>query len=172
VSVEITYFTEEAFYANTFGIYNIKTGEAEILETNTDLDTNEDLSSGDVLATLKLTAEEFKNLGYFIVGNGDRLNDYDALDLEGTTVAENTDGDYAIRLADGSFLDGAGAPAFFSEASKNSDGADHFDERGSDSETVVLVEDLAGLGDKDFDDLIFTVTATPVVEPETDLMLA
>ena len=75
VSVELAYTSEEAFYANTFGIYNVKTGEAEILETNTNLDTNENLSTGDILVSLELTAEKYAYLGYFIVGNGDRLND-------------------------------------------------------------------------------------------------
>jgi len=172
LSVEITYFTEQAWYANTFGIYNIETGEAQILETNTDLDTNENLSSGDVLVTLELTSEEYDNLGYFIVGNGDRLNDYDDLDLKGATVAENAQGSYGIQLADGSFLIGAGAPAFFSEAGLNSDGENHFDAYGSDTETVFLVEDLVGLGDQDFNDLIYTVTIAPNEESEADMILA
>ncbi len=158
LSVEITYFTEEASFANSFGIFNTESGEAEILETNTDRDTNTDLATGDILATLELTQSEFESLGFFLIANGDRRNDFETLDLDGTTVAQDADGAYGIQLADGSFLDGNGV--FFSEQDKNPDAADHFQTFGTETEFFAAVEDLKGLGDQDFNDLVFSVTAT------------
>ena len=99
-------------------------------------------------------------LGYFLIPDADDLNaDLDSLIGEELMVMDTAAGHVVAN--DGTPLLGARAPAFFSDEAFNPGGFDHFIREGQPSKYDLLVEDLVGGGDRDFNDAIFSVEITP-----------
>ena len=157
VRIEVSFVSEEAGYQNSVGIYDIKTGRAEMLLTNTDTQSNPDAAA--FTKTLDVSAGDFANVGYFIIPNGNRLNSWSDVDLENLLVFENSGGAYGVQDADGTILKGTGANAFFSEMAKNPGGFDHVSKQG----TEIGFEDLVGGGDQDFNDVVLDVREVALI---------
>jgi hypothetical protein len=164
----VSFVSEHAGYRSTYGWYHTGTGEAEILVANVDTATNPDLA--DFTATLSLNAVEFQNLGFFLIADGYNQNsdpgemfangDGTDLDLE---VFE-TNGVWQVRdTASGLVFEGLGAPAYFTEADKNPADNDHVLEKGDLAVDDVVThnwEDMPGLGDMDYNDVVFEVSVS------------
>ena len=153
IPVRINFKSEDAGFANSFGIYDKSTMRAELLAP----DLNE-TAEGALLYAEDLTQEQLDNLGFFLLPNGANKNT-DLASLWGEELmVEKVAGVYAVT-ANGTPLLGSGAPAFFSDAAWNPGGLDHFVEDGTPAGYCLSVEDLRGGGDLDFDDALFLVEA-------------
>jgi len=153
IPVMVTFKGEDAWYSSAFGIYDQSTLKAQLLAADIG-----ETAEGALLYEAELAQEQLDNLGFFLLPDGARWNaDLASLVGEDLMVVETAAG-YAVSF-DGVPLSGRGAPAFFSEASKNPGGIDHFVEDGTPAHYCLSVEDLAGGGDKDFDDALFLVEA-------------
>lgn len=161
IALRIGFESEDAGFANAFGIYDKATLNAELLAA--DLNA---LAEGAVLHEAEVTRARLDDLGFFLLPNGATENaDLASLVGQDLMVVNTADG-YAVG-ANGTPLAGAGAPAFFSDASLNPDGLDHFVEDGAPAAYVLSVEDIAGGGDLDFDDARFRVeTSLPITAAE------
>ncbi len=146
--IQISFVSEDAGYENSVGVYDRGTGNAEILLTNTNTQSNPD--AADFVTVLDDGSYDFDTLGYFIIPNGNGLNDWSDVDLDDLLVFETAGGAYGVKDADGTILSGTGADAFFSESAKNPDGFDHVKIQG----TEIGFEDLVGGGDQDFNDVV------------------
>lgn len=175
-TVEVSFSDEMAGYRSTYGWYHTGTGEAELLVANVDTATNPDLE--DFTATLSLTADEIQHLGFFLIPDGynqnrdagEPLAGGDGTDLDLRVV--ETNGVWQVRDMDsGHLFEGLGAPAYFTEPDKNLAGNDHVMEEGdllADGSVTHNWEDLPGLGDQDFNDVVFDVTlGCGVADPGT-----
>ena len=175
-AVTIAFKSESAAYQNTYGRYDTATGEARILAANTDLATNPDIFRFET--TLTLSPEDIDTLGFFLIPDGHAENagpggplaggDPTALDL----MVVDDGGVWKIVDKDlGAVLGGKGAAAYFTEADKNADGADHVKTDGdlwSDGAMTQAWEDLFDLGDRDFNDVVFQLNLPAGVAPAAD----
>ncbi len=164
--VRVRFISEDAGYQSTYGWYDTDTLEARILVANVDTATNPGLEG--FVAGLPLTPVQSAHLGFFLIPNGYGWNsdpgepfaagtDPMALDLE----VFGDGGAWKIREAGSGYVfEGAGAPAYFTEADKNPDGLDHAMEEGdliADGAVTYSWEDLPNAGAGDFDDVVFQV---------------
>jgi hypothetical protein len=153
IPVRISFKSGDAWFADAFGIYDKSTLKASLLVPDVTA-----TAEGAVLYEADLTQEELDNLGFFLLPDGASEN-ADLASLVGEELmVENTADGYAVTAA-GTPLMGAGAPAFFSDASLNPGGLDYFVEDGTPAAYCLSVEDLVGGGDLDFDDAMFLVEA-------------
>lgn len=163
VGLTIRFAGESAGFKNTYGVYNANTNEARLIVANVDVDTNPALAY--FVTGLPLTADDFENLGFFLIPNGYDLNrgildggDPGDLHLE----VFDDDGVWKVRDADSGYVfSGAGNAAYFTEAPKNAGGLDHTSVTGglaTGGQELQAWEDLPNLGDRDFDDTIFHLT--------------
>ncbi len=161
IPVRISFKSEDAGFANAFGIYDKSTMKAELLAP--DLNAT---AEGGLLYEADLTQEQLDDLGFFLLPNGGNANADLASLLGEELMVENIAGVYAVT-ANGAPLSGSGAPAFFSDAAWNPGGLDHFVEDGTPAAYCLSVEDLKGGGDLDFDDALFLVeTGVPMTGAE------
>ena len=175
-AVTIAFKSESAAYQNTYGRYDTATGEAHILAANTDLATNPDIFRFET--TLTLSPEEIDTLGFFLIPDGHTENagpggplaggDPTALDL----MVVDDGGVWRIMdTQSGAVLGGKGAAAYFTEAEKNADRADHVRADGdlwSDGAMTQAWEDLFDLGDRDFNDVVLQLNLPAGVAPAAD----
>jgi len=182
VCVQVNFIDEDAGYRSTYGVYDTESGQAHILVANVDTVTNSGIKN--FTTTLCLTPDEIDHLGFFLIPGGYDVNadageplaggDPTALDLE---VFDDA-GVWKIRDVDSGFVfEGRSSAAYFTEEYKNPGGLAHVLE-GGDLETSGTVtqswEDLPGLGDRDFNDVVFEVKRELVVggsEPGDDSLV-
>ena len=173
---------------HALGWYNIDTGEAEVLFQSTKaLRGGESLSTPDNLveledrtAVIDLSDQSFDDLEFFlIVAEGPDPEDDDplagVLTEDSVVSVDRTDGAGMVMVDD------TGFDAFFTEADLNRDGLNHafalegedravdsidpqdatLDNVRADGPVGLLAwEDLLFLGDSDFEDAVFTISAT------------
>ncbi len=163
--VEISLIPNESAYQSTCGWYNRETLEAGLIVANGDWETNIGLERI-VIPLYDLTADEFQNLSFFIIADGYNQNGDPGEPFGRTTGGAvypdlrvfETNGVWQVRDADtGYVFEGLGAPAYFTEADKNPAGNDHVMVEGNastDYSVTLSWEDLPGLGDQDFNDLV------------------
>ena len=146
--IQVSFVSEDAGYQNSIGVYDTETGQAEMLITNTDVQSNPDVAAFNAL----LDSENYnlENLGYFLVPDGNRQNDWSQVNLDDLLVVEDASGVYVLRDDNGTVLTGTRANAFFSETDKNPDNFNHVQNQG----TQIGFEDLVGGGDQDFNDVV------------------
>ncbi len=167
VRLEVSFVSETAGYRSTYGWYDTETGEAHILVANVDTATNPDIDG--FTATVSLPDDQLDQVAFFIIPDGYSQNDdpgeplangdATALDLE---VFNDGDGWQIRDTGSGHVFTGSGNSAYFTEVGKNADGMDHVNEVGSITDVGGVTqywEDLPNLGDNDFGDAVFTVTA-------------
>ncbi len=165
IPVTVTFKSEDAGFANAFGIYDTETMEAELVAANLN-----DTTADEVVFSDMLTQKQADNLGFFLLPNGDDEN-VDLAGIIGDTlmVVDTADG-YVLKPVDtDAALGGLGAPAFFSDPDLNPGGLDQF--RGGEESAddfMLEIEDLPGGGDLDFNDAVFQVQ---IGEPATSDLL-
>lgn len=176
---EMTFVSEEAGYKNTIGYYVID-AEGKITDVNVNFDNaSADKSGGDLIggySTSAIDAPDGSHVEFFMVANGYNLNkQFRNIDLEeGELKFVNDEGDTA------SIFDGV-APSlvYVNENGEETavkgdvyhtnnvgfspDGQEHAVIEVSEDGTSVQIsfEDVKGLGDKDFDDLVVEVNMGP-----------
>ena len=108
------------------------------------VDNQKDLKAGDPITSLASGEHDF-----FIIANG-------SSDVTSSSVISfDNSGDYPALKIDGVASD---LPVFFSDPALNYDDKDHFVYKSDDNGgTNICIEDLPGLGDEDFDDIILNV---------------
>ncbi len=170
--VEVSFVSKSAGYQSTYGWYDTDTLEAGILVANLDTASNPDLEN--FVALLPRMPADLETLGFFLIPDGYNQNgdpgepfaDSDGTDLDLEVFAAN--GIWQVRDTDtGRVFEGLGAPAYFTEADKNPAGNDHVTEESdllTDAAVTHNWEDLPGLGDQDFDDVVFQVETDYTVE--------
>ncbi len=175
-TVEVTFEMEEAGYRNSFGFYRIDpdTGTISTPEMAWQ-NASAQGSGGDLLpgqSSFSFETEPGERVGFFLIANGDRANDYDALG-EGTLEFRNADGlpatlDSAapelVHIAEDGTETVLGGNIYHSPGQSehtqlNPDNINHTRTTLDNGEGVVTMgfEDLKGGGDRDFDDIVFTM---------------
>ncbi|MFN6977544.1 MAG: Hint domain-containing protein, partial [Gemmobacter sp.] len=172
--IRITFVGEEAGFRNTLGVYSVdpETGvisNVQIAFPNASLPgSGGDLPAG---STFDYAAPDGAQIGVFLIADGASLNDFAALG-PGSFAFRNADGTPATLSsvnpqlvfvgADGTEVVLRGqtyhSAGFGENAALNADGLLHTQGFGENPDGSVTIgfEDLPGLGDRDFDDTIFT----------------
>ncbi len=132
-----------------------------------------------MVTALPLTADEFDNLGFFLIPNGYDLNrgeldGGDPGDLNLQVVDD--DGVWDIRDADNGYVfSGSRDETYFTDPALNPGGLDHTAITGgltTGGQEFQAWEDLPNLGDRDFDDTIFYLTLSCGLGlPGSDLLI-
>ncbi|NKB60244.1 MAG: DUF4114 domain-containing protein [Alphaproteobacteria bacterium] len=179
-AVTLTFMSEGAGYRNTVGYYKIdddgQLTDASLIWENASANrSGGNLNPGESSFALDVAAGD--KIGFFIIANGDRRNDYDKWG-EGVYEFRDGDGDATVDSVNPSLFfigeDGVehqvkGYVYHTAEADGaiqlNADGRSHTISN-IDPETGGLVigfEDLKNLGDRDFNDLVIRIDFEPVV---------
>lgn len=176
---EMKFVSEEAGYKNTVGYYVID-AEGNITDVNVNFDNASALNSGGDLindySTSAIDVADGSHVEFFMVANGYNLNkQFKNIDLEeGELKFVNGEGD-AASIFDGSapnlvYVDTNGEVTALkgdvyhtNNVGFSLDGKEHaVIEVSEDGSSVkISFEDLKGLGDKDFDDLVVEVNMGP-----------
>lgn len=161
--------SEDAYFQNSVGWYDKRSLDAGIVIANVDTETNPGLA--DDVFVLPFAADALDDFGFFLIPDGYRQNAAPGEPLadpagQGARLEIFADGDaWKIRDADTGFVfDGANAPAWFSDAAMNGDGRDHVRISGdlaADGAVTYAWEDWTNLGDRDFNDTVFSLAAGP-----------
>ena len=157
VNNDLTYVSESAGFKNVVGYYEIDPiTNKPIGEVHIVVDNQNGLLGGTHLSDMNPS----KKYGFFIIANG-----ADSVDGKDITLGEDTSGKPLI-LVNGVELSQSGNTntgyvtnaVYHDNPEFNTDGQDHFtftsDGNGG---TNINIEDLAGLGDADFNDVILNV---------------
>lgn len=187
--IEVTFRSSQAGYDNVLGWYDVYSGKGEVLFRSL-----KDIGSG-ATVSFEVPTTDVGSIRHFFIPNGSNVNSDAALSGElqiveqqaGTFALAKLDASGAIMLdANGSAvtLQGAGAPAFFSEPWRNPGNVDHASVRAGTTQTASTLtrdttdgpggsmawEDLTALplpgggytrpGDADYDDAVFTARVT------------
>jgi serralysin len=176
VKAKVTFITESAGHKNTLGMYVINPdgsmGDVQILFANASLQG----SGGDLLSGVSSVARTLaagQKVGFFIVSNGythsqaplNQTSGHYELRDSGGKIAKISDGAdvglYHVNDAGLATLVNSqyGSSLFFTNASQNADGLGHVRVVSDVNTGLVKIgfEDLLNGGDRDFDDLVFTV---------------
>jgi VCBS repeat-containing protein len=155
---DLTFVSETASFRNVVGIYQTDENGNPI-SGSVVIDDQNGMAGGSHLADL-----EPGNYEFFIIANGgDEIN-------SDSTLSFDTSGDKPILLIDG---EAASHPVYYTEPGFNPDGKDHFQfESDGEGGTLVNIEDLPGLGDADFGDVVlhtnFEMADRTAVSPLSD----
>jgi Ca2+-binding RTX toxin-like protein len=121
IGLTIRFAGESADFKSTYGWYDGNTLQARVIVANADVESNPALAY--FVTALPLTADEFDNLGFFLIPDGYALNEpeFDGGDPGALNLEVFDDGGiWKIRDAEkGYVFSGAGNAAYFTEPSKN-----------------------------------------------------
>ncbi len=152
VDISVTFVSEEAGYSNIFGVFRMDENGDPIDGRVLFGDSNR-LIAGQV-ATAHLDGADAGDIGWFLIPDGAWLNSGVSAG-DRVSFARAADGAWRAVTEGGAALSGRGAPALFSgNGALNPKGFDQVSETGM----RIAFEDLAGGGDRDFDDLIVDVS--------------
>ncbi|MBE0530731.1 MAG: DUF4114 domain-containing protein, partial [Rhodospirillales bacterium] len=161
-SVTVTFQGEEASYHNVMGWYKL---DADGNPTDPQIiwrDASEPGEGGDLAQGTTATLDGLapgQSFGFFIIQDG--ANKFSWLDGQLTsnnTLKFGADGGLEFVNAAGNTVKSIGADdLFFTDPSLNSDGVNHAVSGVQDDELMIGFEDLTGGGDRDFDDVTFSV---------------
>ncbi|MGB4708313.1 MAG: Ig-like domain-containing protein [Fuerstiella sp.] len=158
VGTTISFISEGAGYQNTVGIYEIDPSTGEISDVRILFGNASAQGSGGSLVSgdsVSFSGGQGNPIGFFILANGNQLNNLSA--IEGSSLQLQPDNDGVLKLTavqpngQTTTLNG---PVYVSDASRNPGGLDHFQIEPTDSGYSISIEDLPGLGDRDFDDVV------------------
>jgi hypothetical protein len=193
-TLTVTFQSEEAGYANTMGWYNARTGEAGVLFKNLNDDgANAAVHAGDTRTlTVQQSDLDANNIGFFLIPNG--ANEYSSSTLSSTMrfeVGSNGDGRIVIDRAYGHDVVLNGNEVLFSNQTYNKGDYDYVSGTvGTDGQTKVQKFGTQSDGpdgilgtmawddqavqwcnkgtDRDFNDVVFTVTKQGSTNPPTN----
>ncbi len=192
-TLTVTFNSEEAGYANAMGWYNARTGEAGILFKNTNDDGwNAGVKAGDQRSLTVLQSDvDANNIGFFLIPNG--ANELSSSLLSSTMkfqVGSNGDGKIVIDRQYGSDVVLSGSEVLFSNQVHNKGDYDYVSGKvGTEGQTkqqkmgsqsdgpdgilgTMAWDDQAmnscGGTDRDFNDVVFTVTKSGGTNPPTN----
>jgi Ca2+-binding RTX toxin-like protein/Mg-chelatase subunit ChlD len=136
---DLTYQSESAAFKNVIGYYELDSNGAPISPATVVIDDQNGMESGTHLADL----DPNKEYGFFIISNGaDAVNENSVITVDAT----------GNILIDGNTTNKG---VYHDNPEFNSDGKDHFVmESDGNGGTTIRVEDLHGLGDADFNDVV------------------
>jgi len=174
--VEVTFDSEGAGYQNSFGYYKVNSETGEIYETDILWTNASMLDSGGALlpgvTSETIATQAGDQIGFFIVSNGFSANNFDNFE-NGHYEFRNSAGEAATVDDDNPSLHFIGengaatqvqnpifhTAAFGERSNLNPDGEAHTVGllNTADGSIQLGFEDLLGGGDRDFDDLVFTV---------------
>jgi len=180
--VSVIFSGETAGYRNSFGYYKVdaETGTLQnasiIWENASILGSGGSLITGESSASLDVSAGE--TFGIFIISNGFSYNDFDDFEsgqyefrnADGTTATLSSTAPDLWHIGEDGTETKIWAPngiyhtaGYGENAAINADGLEHtVGVMKADVGTVTIgFEDLYGLGDKDFDDSVFTLDVGP-----------
>jgi len=141
----IKFISESAGFKNVIGIYET---DGNGKPTTSTLVIDDQNLLGENTPLMSLTPGEYD---FFIMSNGAELVDMDA----GDVVTFDNTGVYPEVKVNDTVVD---VEVFFTDPTLNYDKKDHFIyESDGEGGTVIRVEDLPGLGDRDFNDIIMSV---------------
>ncbi len=175
-SATMTFEHEGAGYLNSVGMYKIDPGSGEITGVQMAWENASLQGSGGALvsgaSSVSFDVEAGEQIGFFIIGNGYSLNDFESLG-EGRFEFVNAQGDTASLSSEAPTLQHVAADGTVTELSGhifhsastdpghelNGDGVDHTEglTSGDIASFSIGFEDLVGGGDMDFDDTVFSV---------------
>jgi hypothetical protein len=192
-ALTVKFVSASASYKNAFGWYNTQTLDGGLLF---DAQGGKGLRSG-ASTTIDVDTADIPYIAYFLIPNAKGLRDNTADELSGAIkVVQMADGRWAIATVDANgnvetssggvpnVLVGTGAPALFSETSKNAGGVDYASSRSGKSQTAATLladtadgpvgtlawEDFAAQrrpngtfgkpGDADYNDAVLSVSVT------------
>ncbi len=137
------FISENAGFKSALGSYTVDlNGKPKIVTLM--IDDQNLLTEGQAITSLAENEYDF-----FIIANG-----ADSVTMDSVITFDNSGG-YPLLKVDGELVD---HPTFFSDPALNYDGKDHFIyENDGNGGTNILIEDLPGLGDEDFDDIVLNV---------------
>ncbi|RLC45799.1 MAG: hypothetical protein DRH57_07350 [Candidatus Cloacimonadota bacterium] len=142
-STGLKFVSENAGFKSAIGSYTVGlNGKPKVIKLI--IDDQNQLEPG-----APLTALSEGEYDFFIIANG-----ADAVTMD-SVITFDIEGDYPLLKVDDVLVD---YPVYFSDPELNYDGKDHFIyEDDNNGGTNILIEDLPGLGDEDFDDVILNV---------------
>ncbi|WP_017013208.1 beta strand repeat-containing protein, partial [Enterovibrio norvegicus] len=140
MTLDFSNITSNAGYHNSFGYY-VLDAEGNVLRAEIIFDDAHDVNN----ASANVNTEGGEKVGLFLIPNGDA----NGFDVGEVTLSFGSNG---VTAYQGS----ASATTLVSESSKNGNGFDYEQNSGNSSSW----EDLVGGGDRDFNDVNFTVNAT------------
>ncbi|MEZ8026826.1 VCBS domain-containing protein, partial [Enterovibrio norvegicus] len=140
MTLDFSNITSNAGYHNSFGYYVLDAG-GNVLRAEIIFDDAHDVNN----ASADFNTEGGEKVGLFLIPNGDAKG-FDAGEV---TLSFGSNG---VTAYQGS----ASATTLVSESSKNGNGFDYESNSGNNSSW----EDLVGGGDRDFNDVVFTVNAS------------
>jgi len=175
-TVTVTFESEEAGFRNSFGFYRIdgETGEIRLPEMGWQ-NASADGSGGSLIggeSSFTFDTDPGEEVGFFLIANGDRANDFDSFgegrfefrDADGGPATLNSSSPSLVHVADdGTETTVRGriyhSPAQSENTQLNADGIGHVRTTLDDDAGVVTMgfEDMFRGGDKDFDDIVFTM---------------
>ncbi|MFN3190444.1 MAG: LamG-like jellyroll fold domain-containing protein [Aureliella sp.] len=177
-TVSVRFETDDAGYRNTLGVYDIDPDTGAISNVRLVFANASGVGEGGNLtegvSEADLKAEAGTQLGFFVVANGDGLNNLDSiqsLDLEfqtsqgrGAAISGGVPELVAVG-PNGQRVELQGHVYHAAGSNLNHDGLDHFKVEQRNGELWFSVEDLPNLGDNDFNDLEFSIETAdePVV---------
>lgn len=152
-STGIKFISENSGFKSALGSYTLTSVSKRPLAATLLIDDQNLLEAGSPITSLADGEYDF-----FIIANG-----ADEVTMDSVITFDNS-GDFPILLVDGVATT---SPVYFSDPALNYDGKDHFIYRpDGNGGTNIYIEDLPGLGDEDFDDIILNVNF-----PMTDKIL-
>jgi hypothetical protein len=193
MTLTVTFNSEDAGYANAMGWYNARTGEAGILFKNTNDDgCNAGVKAGDTRSLTALQSDvDANNIGFFLIPNG--ANELSSSTLSSTMkfqVGSNGNGKIVIDRQYGNDVVLSGSEVLFSNQVHNKGDFDYVSGKvgaqgqswsqkmGSQSDGPDGIlgtmawddQSMNGCGgtDRDFNDVVFTVTKSGGSNPPTN----
>jgi len=152
-SVTITNAAQgQAGYHNTYGYYVI--GEDGAPQSGQIIWADVKDSVGD---TFTLDGVDPEDIGFFIIPNGDGLNNLS--DGMNVTFTQGQDGNWHVVDPNGQVLSGQGDPVLFDDQTLNEGNFDYTQDTSAPGNQSW--EDLAGGGDNDFNDIHIQVDTVP-----------
>ncbi|WP_316977296.1 tandem-95 repeat protein [Shumkonia mesophila] len=170
--VTVTFQGEEASYHNVMGWYKL---DAEGNPTDPQIiwrDTSEPGSGGSLAEGTTASLDGLapgQSFGFFVIQDGaTKFNWLDGQLESNNTLKFGAEGGLEFVNAAGNTVKSIGADdLFFTDPSLNPDGLNHALSGVQDDTLMIGFEDLTGGGDRDFDDVTFTVKYEGVAGPQS-----
>lgn len=171
-NASLAFLSEGAGYRSTIGTYLIDQSTGEISDIQIVFaNASAEGSGGDLVRgdAVDLNIANGKQIGFFILADGYGQNDIDSFaNSEFAFASRRSGGTTLIATNPGESPAALNGELYVSDPSMNPGGLDHFKLEATESGLLIQIEDLPGLGDQDFNDVVLELSfvEAEVVEPE------